>query len=95
MKINFITKLDLFTRVSLDIFSVQANTGPKWEDKSDIAFWRGRDSRQERLDLAEMSLKHPDLIDAALTFMFFFKKNEEKHGPTVKPVSFFDFFKVR
>lgn len=81
-------------RVSLDIFSVQANTGPKWAEKSEIAFWRGRDSRQERLALAELSRKRPDMVDAALTFMFFFPKNEEKYGPTVKPVSFFDFFKV-
>jgi hypothetical protein len=80
--------------VTLDIFSVQANTGPKWSEKSDKAFWRGRDSRQERLDLAEMSLRNPDTIDAALTHMFFFPKNESKHGPTMKTVSFFDFFKV-
>ena len=86
--------LKLF-RVSLDIFSVQANTGPKWENKSDVAFWRGRDSRQERLDLVELSQKRPDVVNAALTFMFFFKKNDSKYGSSVKPVSFFDFFKVQ
>lgn len=85
--------LEMLGRVSLDIFSVQANTGPKWADKSAVAFWRGRDSRQERLDLAEMSQKHRNVIDAALTHMFFFPKNEEKYGPNVKPISFFDFFK--
>ncbi|XP_013409314.1 KDEL motif-containing protein 1 [Lingula anatina] len=80
-------------RVSLDLMSVQGNTGPKWENKTEVALFRGRDSRQERLDLAEMSLKHPDLIDAKLTNMFFFKKDESKHGPLVKHISFFDFFK--
>ena len=39
-----------------------------------MAFWRGRDSRRERLDLVKMSDKHPDIIDAELTAMFFFKK---------------------
>ncbi|KAL8590612.1 hypothetical protein ACOMHN_011048 [Nucella lapillus] len=86
--------LEMLGRVSLDIFSVQANTGPKWAEKSDVAFWRGRDSRKERLALAELSQKHPDMVDAALTFMFFFPKND-KYGPTVKPVSFFDFFKSK
>nr|KAG5708979.1 hypothetical protein BaRGS_004618 [Batillaria attramentaria] len=87
--------LEMLGRVTLDIFSVQANTGPKWPDKSQVAFWRGRDSRQERLQLAELSQKHPDMIDAALTNMFFFPKNEEKYGPNVKPISFFDFFKSK
>ena len=73
--------------------SVQANTGPRWENKSSLAFWRGRDSRQERLDLVRMSHRHPDVIDARLTRMFFFKHTPDL-GETVDPVSFFDFFKV-
>ena len=81
-------------RVSLDMMSVQANTGPSWENKSSLAFWRGRDSRQERLDLVRMSHRHPDIIDARLTRMFFFKHTPDL-GDTVSPVSFFDFFKVR
>ena len=80
-------------RVSLDMMSVQANTGPRWENKSSLAFWRGRDSRQERLDLVRMSRRHPDIIDARLTRMFFFKHTPDL-GETVDPVSFFDFFKV-
>lgn len=76
------------------MLSVQANTGPTWENKSNVAFWRGRDSCRERLQLVEMSRKHPDMIDAALTNMFFFPKDENKYGQIVKPVSFFDFFKV-
>lgn len=81
-------------RTTLDLFSVQANTGPKWEEKTQKAFWRGRDSREERLQLTVMGRKHPELIDAALTHMFFFPKDEEKYGKLVKSVSFFDFFKV-
>jgi len=74
--------------------SVQANTGPKWDNKSSLAFWRGRDSRQERLDLVRMSRRHPDIIDARLTRMFFFKHTPDL-GDTVDHISFFDFFKVR
>lgn len=81
-------------RVSLDVLSVQGNTGPSWENKSSKAFWRGRDSRQERLDLVILSRKHPEVIDAALTHMFFFPKDPNKYGELVKTISFFDFFKV-
>lgn len=73
---------------------MQANTGPKWEDKIEKGFFRGRDSRQERLDLAAKSLQYPDLIDAKITNYFFFKKDEKKYGKTVKHISFFEFFKV-
>lgn len=81
-------------RVSLDMMSVQANTGPPWSEKNATAFWRGRDSRQERLELVKLSRAHPDLIDAAFTNFFFFKHDESLYGPLVKHVSFFDFFKV-
>ncbi|CAG5131230.1 unnamed protein product [Candidula unifasciata] len=87
--------LEMMNRVSLDIFSVQANTGPKWENKTNKVFWRGRDSRKERLQLVEMSLKHPDLIDARLTNMFFFPKNSSKYGELAEHVSFFDFFQYK
>ena len=80
------------------MFSIQGhvNTGPKWNEKYSKAFWRGRDSRQERLDLVLMSKKYPLLINAALTHMFFFREKHhiDTYGPTVNPVSFFDFFKV-
>ncbi|XP_067651435.1 protein O-glucosyltransferase 2-like [Haliotis asinina] len=84
--------LEMMSRVTLDIFSVQGNTGPRWKDKSNMAFWRGRDSREERLQLVEMARQHPDIINASLTNMFFFPKDEEKYGKIVKPVSFFSFF---
>ncbi|XP_038673679.1 protein O-glucosyltransferase 2 isoform X3 [Scyliorhinus canicula] len=86
--------LETMGRVSLDMTSVQANTGPSWENKNCTAFWRGRDSRRERLELVKLSIKHPDLIDAAFTNFFFFPHNESIYGPIVKHVSFFDFFQV-
>ncbi|KAM5180986.1 protein O-glucosyltransferase 2 [Mantella aurantiaca] len=87
--------LETMGRVSLDMTSVQGNTGPKWEEKNNTAFWRGRDSCKERLELVKMSRKHPDLIDAALTHFFFFKHDESLYGPIVQPISFFDFFKYK
>lgn len=81
-------------RVSLDMLSVQASGSPNWSDKITKAFWRGRDSREERLKLVVMAKKNPDLFDAALTNFFFFKHDASKYGPKAKHVSFFDFFKV-
>lgn len=83
------------SRVSLDMMSVQANTGPEWNEKNSTAFWRGRDSRRERLELVKMARANPTLLDAAFTNFFFFKHDESLYGPLVKHVSFFDFFKVR
>ena len=82
-------------RVSLDILSVQANTGPKWDEKINKAFWRGRDSREERLNLVIMGRKKPKLYDVGLTNFFFFPYDEKKYGPKHKLTSFFDFFKVK
>mgnify|MGYP000279566257 FL=1 len=81
-------------RVSLDMLSVQSNTGPKWDDKISKALWRGRDSREERLNLVMLARKKPQLYDAALTNFFFFKYDESKYGPKAEHMSFFDFFKV-
>ncbi|XP_026231372.1 protein O-glucosyltransferase 2 isoform X2 [Anabas testudineus] len=87
--------LETMGRVSLDMMSVQANSGPPWSEKNATAFWRGRDSRQERLDLVKLSRAHPNSIDAAFTNFFFFKHDESLYGPLVKHVSFFDFFKYK
>lgn len=87
--------LETMGRVSLDMMSVQANTGPPWEEKNSTAIWRGRDSRKERLELVKMSRKHPEIIDAAFTNFFFFKHDESLYGPIVKHISFFDFFKYK
>ncbi|GAB1609416.1 protein O-glucosyltransferase 2-like [Argonauta hians] len=84
--------LGMMSKVTLDILSVQGNS-PPWSNKTNLAFWRGRDSREERLNLVMLSKKHPDLVDAMLTNMFFFPKDETKYGKLVQPISFFDFFK--
>jgi hypothetical protein len=63
-----------------------------WEDKTDQLFWRGRDSRQERLDVVELAARDPDLqLNASITAYFFFREQEERLGRG-KHVSFFDFF---
>lgn len=87
--------LETMGRVSLDMMSVQANTGPKWEEKKNMAFWRGRDSCKERLELVKLGRKQPELIDAAFTHFFFFKHDENLYGPIVQPIPFFDFFKYK
>ncbi|XP_062312490.1 protein O-glucosyltransferase 2 [Osmerus eperlanus] len=87
--------LETMGRVSLDMMSVQANTGPPWREKNASGFWRGRDSRKERLDLVKLARAHPDMVDAAFTNFFFFKHDESLYGPLVKHVSFFDFFKYK
>ncbi|KAF3695058.1 KDEL motif-containing protein 1 Precursor [Channa argus] len=87
--------LETMGRQHLCGMSSSANTGPPWSEKNDTAFWRGRDSRQERLDLVKLSRAHPHIIDAAFTNFFFFKHDENLYGPLVKHVSFFDFFKYK
>ena len=75
------------------MMSVQGNTGPKWKKKLYKAVFRGRDSRQERLDLVVMGRKKPEIYDVALSNFFFFPYDEKKYGPK-NTMSFFDFFKV-
>ena len=77
------------------MLAVQGSTGPKWKNKIEKGFWRGRDSRQERLDLVIMGRNNTDLMDTALTNFFFFKYDEALYGPKQKHISLFDFFKVR
>ncbi|KAK8746945.1 hypothetical protein OTU49_016907, partial [Cherax quadricarinatus] len=84
--------LEMMGRVSLDILSVQSNNDIPWEQKKSQAFWRGRDSRQERLDLITLARKHEHLINASLTNFFFFKDQEVEYGPKEKHISFFKFF---
>jgi len=85
--------LEMMGRVSLDMLSVSASGSVvPWKKKAATAFWRGRDSRQERLDLVALARQRPDLINASLTNFFFFRDKEEEYGPKQKAVSFFDFF---
>ena len=81
-------------RVSLDMMTVQANTEKTWPEKIPKLFWRGRDSRQERLDLIELGRRHPDLFNVSLTNFFFFRDKEHIYGPKAAHVSFFKFFDV-
>ncbi|RDD44136.1 KDEL motif-containing protein 1 [Trichoplax sp. H2] len=87
--------LEMMGRVSVDVLAVQGSTGPKWKDKIEKGFWRGRDSRQERLNLVIMGRNNTDLMDTALTNFFFFKHDEALYGPIQKHISLFDFFKYK
>ncbi|CAL4157450.1 unnamed protein product, partial [Meganyctiphanes norvegica] len=79
-------------RVTLDILSVQSNNEVPWSAKKSQAFWRGRDSRRERLDLIDIAKQHPHLFNTSLTNFFFFRDEEHIYGPKAKHVSFFKFF---
>ncbi|XP_019965086.2 protein O-glucosyltransferase 3 [Paralichthys olivaceus] len=86
--------LETIRGVTNDLLSVQGNTGPPWVNKTELAFFRGRDSREERLQLVSMSKKNPELLDAGITGWFFFR-DREKHVGKVPLVGFFDFFKFK
>lgn len=81
-------------RQQLDILSVQGHTGPSWPRKIPKALFRGRDSRQERLDLVEKHRNNTDMFDVGLTNFFFFDYDEQRYGPKHKHISFFEFFTV-
>lgn len=85
------SSLENMGRVSLDMLSVQKRK-IAWNDKYPRAFWRGRDARRERLDLIDLSRKHPELFNASITNFFFFRDEAENYGPTEKHISFHDFF---
>jgi len=87
--------LETMGRVSLDMQSVQGKTGPHWKKKIAKGFFRGRDSRQERLDLTILGRNNTDLFDVALTNFFFFPYDEKLYGSKNQRVSFFDFFKYK
>ncbi|KAF2355186.1 Lipopolysaccharide-modifying protein [Trinorchestia longiramus] len=89
------TTLEMMGRVTLDMLSVQSNNAVPWSQKKPVAFWRGRDSRQERLDLVTLARQHPDVFNVSLTNFFFFRDQEEKYGPKQKHVSFFEFFNYK
>ncbi|XP_071448438.1 protein O-glucosyltransferase 2-like [Hetaerina americana] len=79
-------------RVTLDMLSVQGNVELPWEERIEKGFWRGRDSRLERLQLVALSRENPDLLNASLTNFFFFRDKEEIYGPKEPYISFFKFF---
>lgn len=86
--------LECMGRQSLDVVAIQGKSSVSWEDKEEVLFWRGRDSRKERLQLVEMSQKNPELINASITAYFFFREEQERLGKS-KAVSFFDFFNFK
>lgn len=86
--------LNMLHRVTLDMLSVQKERW-KWEDKVEKAFFRGRDSRRERLDLIDVSRQHPGLFNSSITNFFFFTNEIAKYGPKVGHISFNDFFEFK
>uniref|UniRef100_A0A3Q3A097 Protein O-glucosyltransferase 3 n=1 Tax=Kryptolebias marmoratus TaxID=37003 RepID=A0A3Q3A097_KRYMA len=86
--------LETMRGVTNDLLSVQGNTGPPWANKTERAFFRGRDSREERLQLVSLSKKNPELLDAGITAWFFFRDREKEVGKAPL-VGFFDFFKYK
>ncbi|XP_020295225.1 KDEL motif-containing protein 1-like isoform X2 [Pseudomyrmex gracilis] len=89
------SSLEAMGRVMLDTLSVQGNTNLPWENKIEQLFWRGRDSRRERLDLIDISRKHPELFNVSITNFFFFRDEMDKYGPAQNQVSLFHFFKYK
>lgn len=86
--------LETLRGVTNDLLSIQGHTGPSWDNKTEQAFFRGRDSREERLQLVQMSKKNPELLDAGITGYFFFREMEKKLGKAPL-IGFFDFFKYK
>ncbi|PAA67001.1 hypothetical protein BOX15_Mlig016306g1 [Macrostomum lignano] len=66
----------------------------RWPNRLSRAFFRGRDSNKRRLELVQLSMAKPDLVDARLTNMFFFQ-HEKSLGDIVKHVPLGDFFKYK
>ncbi|XP_029458329.1 protein O-glucosyltransferase 3 isoform X1 [Rhinatrema bivittatum] len=86
--------LETLRGVTNDLLSIQGHTGPPWNNKTEQAFFRGRDSREERLQLVQLSKKNPDLLDAGITGYFFFREKEVELGKA-SLIGFFDFFKYK
>ncbi|XP_027961806.1 protein O-glucosyltransferase 3 isoform X4 [Eumetopias jubatus] len=86
--------LEAMRGVTNDLLSIQGNTGPSWMNKTEKAFFRGRDSREERLQLVQLSKENPELLDAGITGYFFFQEKEKELGKA-KLIGFFDFFKYK
>ncbi|XP_069869643.1 protein O-glucosyltransferase 3 [Dipodomys merriami] len=86
--------LEAMRGVTNDLLSIQGHTGPSWINKTEKAFFRGRDSREERLQLVQLSKENPQLVDAGITGYFFFQEKEKELGKA-KLMGFFDFFKYK
>nr|XP_034971318.1 protein O-glucosyltransferase 3 [Zootoca vivipara] len=86
--------LETLRGVTNDLLSIQGNTGPAWDNKTEQGFFRGRDSREERLQLVQLSKENPELLDAGITGYFFFREKEAELGKAPL-MGFFDFFKYK
>ncbi|XP_026325744.1 KDEL motif-containing protein 1-like isoform X2 [Hyposmocoma kahamanoa] len=84
--------LENMGRVTLDTLSVQGSIDRTWPQRESRAFWRGRDSREERLKLIDIARANPELFNASLTNFFFFRNKEAEYGPKQPHISFFKFF---
>ncbi|XP_044932640.1 protein O-glucosyltransferase 3-like [Mustela putorius furo] len=86
--------LEAMRGVTNDLLFIQGNTRPSWINKTEKAFFRGRDSREDRLQLVRLSKENPELLDAGITGYFFFQEKEKELGKA-KLTGFFDFFKYK
>ncbi|KAG5674713.1 hypothetical protein PVAND_004665 [Polypedilum vanderplanki] len=86
--------LNMQYRVVLDILSVQKEKY-HWNDKINKAFFRGRDSRRERLDLVTLAKQFPQLFNSSITNFFFYTDEIDTYGPKSSHISFFDFFEYK
>lgn len=80
--------------MTLDTLSVQGSVERSWAAREARAFWRGRDSRAERLALVDVARAYPELFNVSLTNFFFFLDKQEQYGPKSPHISFFKFFDV-
>ncbi|CAF0767144.1 unnamed protein product [Rotaria sordida] len=84
--------LQMLSRTTLDIFALRTTHHLPWPKKIPKGFFRGRDSCQERLNLVRLSKKYPDLIDANLTRMFFFRDQKSEFEPFAEYIPMTKFF---
>ncbi|XP_070504278.1 protein O-glucosyltransferase 2-like [Chironomus tepperi] len=86
--------INMMFRTSIDIFSVQKEKY-KWNEKISKAFFKGRDSRRERLELVSLARKYPNLLNCTITNFFFFKDEISIYGPKSDHIAFTDFFEYK
>ncbi|KAL4232394.1 Protein O-glucosyltransferase 2 [Mactra antiquata] len=87
--------LNMLTGDNFDIFSIVGNSPTPWESKTEVGYFCGRDSSQDRLDLVMLARKYPEYIDARFNRMLAFEHDVDKYGDIVEHVPFLDFFKYK
>ncbi|KAL7039519.1 hypothetical protein ACKWTF_000009 [Chironomus riparius] len=86
--------INMMYRTSVDIFSVQKEKW-RWNEKISKGFFKGRDSRRERLELVLLAKKYANLLNCTITNFFFFKDEISIYGPKTDHIAFTDFFKYK